>query len=233
MRRSNLCCLILFTATFLCAGSSSAVVMAQNNSDASGRILERLDQLESNLKKQNSWLSPSNAMPLLAALGGWILALYVTKSSRRAQEREKMKEHLFDALKWFEKGTQKRSIGLSVIEANWDDYRELRPVWQALLINQALHLLTMSGQRNSPPEHNNLGRIMSLLEDDVRERGLDESLNINLLKALANANTTSNEGVKNVTSDRGIFVQEKDRDYWLFAFALGPAKAEIRRVEEL
>jgi len=66
-------------------------------------------------------------------------------------------------LHWFEGDTQKRSLGIAVIEANWNSAKSLHRTWTAVLTNQALYLLSQSGQGEAVHEIANLKRIMNLL----------------------------------------------------------------------
>lgn len=92
-----------------------------------------------------------------------------TREAERAAieaSRARFREVLFESLRWFEGKTQRRSIGISIVEASWDEYPELRPIWRGVLVNQAVYLLTVSEQKEKLPEIANLRRIMAVL---VRE----------------------------------------------------------------
>jgi hypothetical protein len=74
-------------------------------------------------------------------------------------------------LKWFEGDTQKRSIGISLVTANWDSFPELHRTWLGVLANQAVYLLAVSGQGSKPHEITNLKRIMAVLIQDAKRPG--------------------------------------------------------------
>jgi len=95
---------------------------------------------------------------------GW-LSYLERKHARRDQ-------HLFEALSWFSGGTQKRNIGISVVEGYWAEIPHLRGILVTLLVNQAIYLLTQSEQYKSSHERNNFCRIMRLLLNfiDLKER---------------------------------------------------------------
>lgn len=100
---------------------------------------------------------------LIVAFGGWIFAAlqaWLSYSERRHSRRD---QHLFEALSWFSGGTQKRNIGISVVEGYWAEIPHLRRILVTLLVNQAIYLLTQSEQYDSSHERNNLCRIMRLL----------------------------------------------------------------------
>jgi hypothetical protein len=83
-------------------------------------------------------------------------------------ERERQ-AHLYEALHWFEGKSQKRSIGIAVIEANWNSTQSLHKTWTSILTNQAIYLLRSSNQDDSAHEIANLKRIMKLLETHKTE----------------------------------------------------------------
>lgn len=184
--------------------------------DNSSEILARLIQIESKLEKQNSWSNAAFLSPLLIALGGWLAAGYFASSGRKAQDREKMREHLFDSLQWFEGGSQKRSIGVSVVEAHWKSHKEMQPIWRVLLFNQAIHLLSISKERESKTELDNLHRIMKILSDEIKSSEIDEFMILNLVWALLGANTYSLMGEeKKEKNPRGIFIPQEYRESWV------------------
>src|SRR5262245_22042952 len=59
----------------------------------------------------------------------------------RKASRDRLRDILYASLRWFEEGTQRRSIGISVVEASWDLFPEFRTVWLGVLTNQAVYLL--------------------------------------------------------------------------------------------
>jgi len=147
---------------------------------------KKLDDIEKKLgdieKNQSSFTNPSILLPFLSALlvaiiGGGI-ALHTQFGNRQdqtanriAQEHVKTKELIFDSLKWFEGGIQKRSIGIAVVDANWKKYCALQDIWTSVLTSQAIYILSKSyveknGKYELLPSHErlNLKRILSLLQ---------------------------------------------------------------------
>jgi len=128
---------------------------------------------------------------ILGAIGGVIaffLTRYWDKSDRdlaireRAQaakeaDRAKYRDILYESLKWFEGKTQRRSIGIAVVNTSWDEFTEFRPLWIEVFANQAIYLLTGADEKEGKAhEHDNLRRIMeklvaqrSVLKDDTRD----------------------------------------------------------------
>jgi len=98
-----------------------------------------------------------------------------------AQEasRDRLRDILYESLRWFEKGTQRRSIGISVVEASWELFPEFRAVWLAVLANQAVYLLAVSKQKEKVHEVANLVRIMQLV---VRHKSSVDSVALQVLR---------------------------------------------------
>jgi len=121
-------------------------------------------------ESKNPWTEPTTIFGLLGILGGFggvLIQRYWHRLDERKKaeqaERARLQAHVFDSLKWFEGKTQKRSIGIAVIEGNWDKFPDLQPTWLAILTNQAVYLLAESGQANAAHEQANLQRIIDLL----------------------------------------------------------------------
>ncbi|HYN81705.1 MAG TPA: hypothetical protein VES88_09410, partial [Gemmatimonadaceae bacterium] len=88
---------------------------------------------------------------VLAALGAIIaffLKRYWDKRDREADLRERAqaakdadrarhRDILYESLKWFEGGTQKRSIGIAVVNTSWHTFDDFRPLWTEVFANQA------------------------------------------------------------------------------------------------
>jgi len=130
-------------------------------------------QVEVHLKSDSgdTWLNPSVILGILGVLGGltgvliqhYWQRLDADRAAKRA-ERERLQAHVLDSIKWFEGKTQKRSIGIAVIEGNWEVFPDLRPTWVSVLANQAVYLLAQSkGEEDAALEQENLTRIVALL----------------------------------------------------------------------
>lgn len=91
------------------------------------------------------------------------------EETQRYQLEIERQTHLYEALHWFEGKAQKRSIGIAVIEANWDSTKGFHKTWTSILTNQAIYLLRRSEQEDSAHEIANLKRIMELLETHKAE----------------------------------------------------------------
>jgi hypothetical protein len=116
------------------------------------------------------WWYPSVLGPIavgvVSALSGFAVAFYTVKANRASQSESRREGLIADGLKWFEGGSQGRSIGIAVIEANWRSVSMFRPLWVGVLVNQAVYLLAESRQGNAAHETENLRRISRLLNLD-------------------------------------------------------------------
>jgi hypothetical protein len=144
-------------------------------------IPEALAQSAPQLTSKEVWDVAFSALAVvgsvLAAIGAVIaffLKRYWDNRDRQADRRErelaakeaersKQRDVLYESLKWFEGGTQRRSIGISVVNTSWSTFEEFRPLWTEVFANQAIYLLTASKQGTKAHEHDNLRRIMDLL----------------------------------------------------------------------
>ncbi|HWX45079.1 MAG TPA: hypothetical protein VNY52_07125 [Solirubrobacteraceae bacterium] len=101
------------------------------------------------------------------AVGGLLTGGFSLLQSRlavREREQARRQQNLMAAFQYFDGGTQRRSIGISIIEAYQRTMPELLPMFIPLLANQAVYLLTRSKQSEGVEhEDRNLERIMDLL----------------------------------------------------------------------
>lgn len=119
----------------------------------------------------HEWYDPSAVLGIIGVLGGTIGVLVQRywhrideRLAEHRAERDRLQAHVLDSLKWFEGKTQKRSIGLAVIEGNWRVFPGLRPTWFSVLTNQAVYLLAQSKEQDDAAlEKENTKRIMALL----------------------------------------------------------------------
>jgi len=141
--------------------------LVQRLSPTEAAFLERLDAIEDKLKKQNQWFQPAIVLGLIVAAAGWIIALFQFYGTRK----QRTWELLLESLRWFEGGTQPRSIGIALVESKWQYHKEFRGRWASILVNQAIYLLTRKKNRDAIHERANLYRIMDLLINTVDPSG--------------------------------------------------------------
>ena len=103
---------------------------------------------------------------------GSIITLLVNSSLKKEELKIKRWERLIESLHWFEGRTQKRSIGIAIVESGWDvkKNKEFQSKWTSVLTNQAIYLLTKEEKEEKKEEEpfheeQNLYRIINILID--------------------------------------------------------------------
>jgi hypothetical protein len=168
-------------------------------SPAEADLLKRTEQIENEIKKQDPWLQPPVILAIVVAAAGWVIAIvqnFVTRNQRTW-------ELLLESLRWFEGGTQPRSIGIALVESKWDHHKEFRRRWTSILVNQAIYLLTRKKGRDAIHERANLYRIMKLLIETVGPSGNIEDIERELISETLNQyDPDSGRGLKNLEKKR-------------------------------
>lgn len=96
------------------------------------------------------------------AFGGWLLALIQFVLKHFEGKKKKDEELLEKTLGYFERGTQARAIGISLIESVWLKRKKYLEVIVPVLVSQLNFLLTEAeGNRQ---EERNLIRLLCLIE---------------------------------------------------------------------
>jgi hypothetical protein len=114
-------------------------------------------------------------------------------------DRVKLRDVLYESLKWFEGRTQNRSIGIAVVRTSWDTHPEFHALWIEVLANQVIYLLAAQKPKERRHELENLRRMVDILIQkasliDVHTRDI-------LCETMANkANEQIDEGLP-LTSD--------------------------------
>ncbi len=162
---------------------------------------------------QQSWSSPTTVIAVgamlvsMLSLSFAILQFYL---NRRDQQTSKMREQLLNSLQWFGEGIQERSIGIAIIEAHWDDVPDLKKIWIAVLLSQAIHILTRSKQQASETQLDNLNRIVKLLWN----ANLSQDQRATFCDVLSSANYIDSSGQKHKRNDEGLLVEEQKINNW-------------------
>lgn len=107
---------------------------------------------------------------LSAALSGFLVARFTARWNADASKAARLEEHVFNSLQWLSGGTQKRSIGIAVIDANWTTLPNLHETWTSVLVAQAVYLLAQKGRKKTTQhELTNANSILRILQKkDVR-----------------------------------------------------------------
>ena len=98
------------------------------------------------------------------ACGGWLVAIFLAHlgyAERRASQKADL---LLKTVSYFEGGTQKRSIGIALVEGLLRKDSEHARVLVPLLTNQLVYLLLHPDVEDSVHEERNLVRLCRLLE---------------------------------------------------------------------
>ena len=162
-------------------------------------IMQKLEALQ-----PKGWKTPEVLSPLVLGSGGWILAVYTLISNRKGERWKQQLEQMFESLRWFEGDTQKRSIGIAIVEANQEKFRkQMGKVWASVLTLQAKHILTKSKPDNET-EYSNLERILKLLSRDE----LTAEQRNDLCSALK----------YDPQRKAGLDISDEDRSKWLIKF---------------
>jgi hypothetical protein len=105
----------------------------------------------------------TNVLTWVVACGGWLVAVFVAWLGYAERKASQEADLLLKTVAYFEGGTQKRSIGISLIEGILGKSAQHRGVVVPLLVNQFVYLLLHPEVKASVHEERNLVRIYQLL----------------------------------------------------------------------
>jgi len=103
-------------------------------------------------------------LTLIIATGGWIVVIIQTFLGFAERQNKHKDDILLKAAEYFTGGTQKRSIGISLIEGMIKSNKKYYDVIIPLLSNQFVYLLLQSDTKSPIHEERNLVRIYFLLK---------------------------------------------------------------------
>jgi hypothetical protein len=126
------------------------------------------------------------------------------------QERFRQEEHVLRALDYFTGHTQRRNVGIAIVEGYWSTTPSLQSALVPLLVNQAIYLLEESGQDDAPHEADNCRRIMNLI---LRPDSVDPSL-VNYYRELREAVNRKSEPKVGGPGRRGVSIDGKTLTDW-------------------
>lgn len=135
---------------------------------------------------------------------------------RQAEEeraRSRHEEHVLRALDYFTGQTQRRNVGIAIVEGYWHATPSLHGVLVPLLVNQAIYLLEQSREEDAPHEADNCYRIVDLLLSGYTSSNLDS-----YYKALLDAvmRRSAQKGAFG-TGRRGVDVKQETLEQWATA----------------
>ena len=98
---------------------------------------------------------------LFLAIGGWILAFAQFFFTHIQSIKKDESELLEKTLSYFERGTQARSIAISLVDGIWFENKKKLHIILPILISQAIYLLTEA--EDYAQESRNLIRLLKLI----------------------------------------------------------------------
>ncbi len=130
----------------------------------------------------------------------------------------RLEEHVFNSLQWLSGGTQKRSIGIAVIDANWENKKlsHLRETWISVLVAQAVYLLAEQDRKETKQrqhEITNANNILRILEKTVKETELLDNRHVKELERALAAREEEEKATKG-NSKHGPELPEKSVEQW-------------------
>jgi hypothetical protein len=106
-------------------------------------------------------------LTLIIAAGGWIVVIIQAILGFVERQKKHDDDILLKATEYFSGGTQKRSIGISLIYGMIRTNKKYNDVIIPLLSNQFVYLLLQSDTERPIHEERNLERIFILLKDMI------------------------------------------------------------------
>jgi len=157
----------------------------------------------------------STTLALVSAAGGWLLAIFLAVTSYLERRSQRRQDLLLSALGYLTGGSQKRSIGLAIIEGLWSSHNRFRKSLIPALTNQAVYLLLESSQGDARHEFHNWLRIMRLILSSKWEEEFFEFYS-ELADALFRRAQKVDEDEEGVLSpERGIMIGPTVAGIWL------------------
>jgi hypothetical protein len=99
----------------------------------------------------------------VVAAGGWSVAIITITIGYLERSRAREEERLGRTLDYFDGGSQRRSIGISLIEGVWVKKRRFDDIIVPLVANQVVYLL-LSTESRDPHNERNLVRLVMTLQ---------------------------------------------------------------------
>lgn len=119
------------------------------------------------------------------ASGGWIVAIFALWIGYKERVQFRREERLQETLQYFTGGTQKRSVGIALIEGVWNLHPEQMKVLIPVVSNQIVYLLLTTDSKNEAHEERNLVRLVSLMSSYISETKDSGSYVYDVLDAIA------------------------------------------------
>ncbi len=98
----------------------------------------------------------------LIAGGGWIVAIATVYLGYRERSKAREEERLQQTLEYFTGRTQRRNIGIALIEGVWRHKNEYLPILVPVIANQIVYLLITTESKDMAHEERNLVRLYNI-----------------------------------------------------------------------
>ncbi len=98
----------------------------------------------------------------LIAGGGWVVAILTVWIGYRERTKAREEERLQETLQYFTGGTQKRSVGVALVEGVWRHKRQYLDVVVPVIANQIVYLLITTDSEDEAHEERNLFRLYNV-----------------------------------------------------------------------
>lgn len=136
-------------------------------------------------------------------------------SEERERVRIRHEQRVFGALEYFTGDTQRRNVGISIIEGSWREAPEMRRIFVPLLVNQASYLLEKSAQKDASHEIDNCTRIVWLLIEWSAELSHGpEEVYYRQLNAVIRQRSGQDAAARAVDSRRGVDIDQNLLRSW-------------------
>ena len=97
--------------------------------------------------------------------GGWIVAVLTVWIGYQERTKAREQERLQQTLQYFTGGTQKRSVGIALIEGVWRHKPQYLDILLPVIANQFVYLLVTTDSEDEAHEERNLVRLYNLLAE--------------------------------------------------------------------
>lgn len=144
---------------------------------------------------------------IILAFGGWIVAVVLAITNYLDRVRERQHNLFLNALSYLTGGSQKRSVGIAIIEGLWESSEKFRHELIPALTNQAIYLLLDSDERDRKHEVHTLLRIMGLLINQTKYKKEYRHLYTELLDAL-------DFRISNLDYSKGVGIEKTIAELW-------------------
>jgi hypothetical protein len=99
----------------------------------------------------------------ILASGGWLVAIFTLTLGYRERKQAREEERLARTLDYFDSSSQRRSIGIALIEGLWANKPDSHDVIVPLIANQIVYLL-LSTTSVDPHNERNLVRLFMIFK---------------------------------------------------------------------